>query len=308
MEYILGIDGGGTKTECVLIDETGRLLAWGRSGASNPMRTGIDRAIGNIQAAATDAILNATAESKETGTGGATKISRIVAGLAGTGQPEVSEKMRVLLEKAFPGASVKVCTDLDIALAAAGEGPAVVLVAGTGSAAIGRNGRGEIWRAGGQGRFYGDEGSAFDIGRKAVARAMKEKERQGTDSNLGKEILEQLGYAEWAEVQKRASAEPDAIFPQVFPIVAGAGDAGDSTAREILVQAAGDLAALVAVVADHLGTPREDLRISKTGGAVGRSVFFDEQVDAALKRALPHAQIGGLRMSPAEAAARAAKD
>jgi len=308
MEYILGIDGGGTKTECVLMDETGRLLAWGRSGASNPTRTGINRAIGNIQAAAMDAILNATAESKETGTGGATKISRIVAGLAGAGQPEMSEKMRVLLEKAFPGASVKVCTDLDIALAAAGEGPAVVLVAGTGSAAIGRNGRGEIWRAGGQGRFYGDEGSAFDIGRKAVARAMKEKERQGTDSNLGKKILEQLGYAEWAEVQKRASAEPDDIFPQVFPIVAGAGDAGDSTAREILVQAAGDLAALVAVVADHLGTPREDLRIAKTGGAVGRSVFFDEQVDVALKRALPHAQIGGLRMSPAEAAARAAKD
>jgi N-acetylglucosamine kinase-like BadF-type ATPase len=307
MDYVLGFDGGGTKTDCVLMDETGRLLAWGRSGASNPTRTGIDRAIGNIQAAATDAILNAAAESKETGTTVATKISRIVAGLAGTGQPEISDKMRVLLGKAFPGASIRVCTDLDIALAAAGEGPVVVLVAGTGSAAIGRNARGEIWRAGGQGRLYGDEGSSYDIGRKAVARAREERERQGTDSNLGKKILEQLGYANWAELQERSSAEPDEVFPHVFPIVAAAGEAGDSNAREILLHAARDLATLVAAVADHLGTPGEDLRIAKTGGALGRSVFFDAQVDAALKKALPHAQIGGLRMSPAEAAARAAR-
>jgi N-acetylglucosamine kinase-like BadF-type ATPase len=137
---------------------------------------------------------------------------------------------------------------------------------------------------------------------------MKEREEQGTDSHLGKKILEQLGYATWAELQKRASAAPDEVFPQVFPIVAATGDAGDSTARETLLHAASELAALVGVVADHLGTCGDELRIAKTGGAVGRSVFFDAQVDAALRRALPHAQIGGLRMSPAEAAARAARE
>jgi hypothetical protein len=63
----------------------------------------------------------------------------------------------------------------------------------------------------------------------------------------------------------------------------------------------------VQVVADHGAYGREETLIAKTGGTVGRSAFFDAQVDAALKRVLPQARIGGLRMSPAEAAARAAR-
>jgi hypothetical protein len=63
----------------------------------------------------------------------------------------------------------------------------------------------------------------------------------------------------------------------------------------------------VSAVAQHAGYGREEILIAKTGGTMGRSRFYDEQVDAALKRVLPHARIGGLRMSLAEAAARAAK-
>ena len=140
-----------------------------------------------------------------------------------------------------------------------------------------------------------------------VAKAAKEREERGTDSPVGLKILEQLGYASWQELQERANAQPDQVFPIVFPIVAAAADAGDPTAREILFQAADQLSCLVSAVAEHSSMGRENFRIVKTGGTVGRCAFLDAQLDAALKRVLPAAQIGGLRMSPAEAAARAAR-
>jgi N-acetylglucosamine kinase-like BadF-type ATPase len=219
----------------------------------------------------------------------------------------MKERMRASLAAAFPGAAVRIFTDLEMALAAAGEGPVIVLVAGTGSAAIGRNAQGQIWRTGGQGPRLGDDGSAFDIGSRAVARAMKEREQLGTDSTMGVKILEQLVCASWAELQQRAALQPDSVFPSVFPVVAAAADAEDPAAREILLQAASELSSLAHTISEHSGNGRENIRIVKTGGTVGRCAFFDMQLDTALKRVLPQPQIGGLRMSPAEAAARAAR-
>jgi glucosamine kinase len=299
MRSVLGIDGGGTKTECVLMDAAGKILARSFSGPSNPYRVGVESATREIEKAAELCLKEARVAQAE--------VAAIAAGLAGTGKPEMKEGMRASLAATFPGAAVNIFTDLEISLAAAGEGPVIVLVAGTGSAAIGRNAQGEIWRTGGHGPQLGDDGSAFDIGSRAVAKAMKEREQQGTDSMLGRKILEQCGCASWQELQQRAAAEPDSVFPSIFPIVAAAADAGDAGAREILLQAAGELSSLLNAVAEHSGQGREKIRIVKTGGTVGRSAFFDAQLDAALKRVLPQAQIGGLQMSPAEAAARAAR-
>ncbi len=299
MDYVLGFDGGGTKTECVLMDPAGKILARSFSGPSNPWRVGVESATCEIEKAADLSFEEARVARNV--------IVALGAGLAGTGNPELKERMHASLAGAFPGAAVSIFTDLEIALAAAGEGPVIVLVAGTGSAAIGRNAQGQIWRTGGQGPRFGDDGSAFDIGSRAVARAMKERDQHGKDSILGMKILEQLDYASWPELQEGATLQPDKVFPSVFPIVAAAADAGDTAAREILVQAAGELSSLVNAVAEHSGHGRENIMIVKTGGTVGRCAFFDVQLDAALKRVLPQAQIGGLRMSPAEAAARAAR-
>jgi glucosamine kinase len=299
MDYVLGFDGGGTKTECVLMDSSGKILARGIAGPSNPSRVGLESATGEIEKAAELCL--------QEGKIGRNAVEALAAGLAGTGKSEMKEGMRASLARSFPGAAVNIFTDLEMALAAAGEGPVIVLVAGTGSAAIGRDAQEQVWRTGGYGPLHSDDGSAYDIGSRAVSKAMKEREQRGMDSSLGKKILEQLGYPSWTELQERAALQPDKVFPLVFPVVAAGADEGDAEAREILVQAAGALSSLVSAVAEHAGYGREDILIAKTGGTVGRSRFFDEQVDAALKRVLPQARIGGLRMSVAEAAARAAK-
>jgi N-acetylglucosamine kinase len=299
MGYVLGFDGGGTKTECVLMDATGKFLARGVSGPSNPFRVGVESATREILKAAEVCLEEARVERNE--------VVAVGAGLAGTGKPDLKEGMRTALAAAFPGAAIKIFTDLETALAGAGEGPVIVLVAGTGSAAMGRNGQNEIWRTGGYGPRVSDDGSAFDIGSRAVARAMKEREERGADSDLGAKILQQFECTSWKELEERAALDADKIFPAVFPVVAVAADAGDLAAREILVHAAGELTALVIAVAEHSGMTRESIRILKTGGMVGRSAFFDAQLDAGLNKVLPQAQIARLRMAPAEAAARAAR-
>lgn len=281
------------------MDPTGKIIARSFSGPSNPYRVGVESATCEIEKAADLCLQEAQLRRNA--------VAALGAGLAGTGDPELQAGMRASLERAFPGAAVSILTDLEAALAAAGEGPVIVLVAGTGSAAIGRNAQGQIWRTGGQGPRLGDAGSGFDIGSRAVERAMKERERQGTDSVLGLKILEQLGYASWQELQQRATLQPDNVFPLVFPVVAASADAGDAAAREILLQAARELSSLVQAVAEHSGQGREKIMIVKMGGTVGRCAFFDKQLDAELKRVSPEAQISKLRMSPAEAAARAAR-
>ena len=299
MRYILGFDGGGTKTECVLMNSADQVLARTYAGASNPSRIGVESAARAVEQSAQLA-LGALGLPRSV-------ITAVGAGLAGTAKPDMKERMRGALQKCFPGAAVTILTDFEAALAAAGEGPAIVLIVGTGSAAFGRNVEGETTRAGGYGPSSSDHGSAYDIGKRAIAAAIQER-RSGSDSILGRQILLRLCCTEWPVVQHRAQTMPDEIFPPIFPVIAVAADSGDATAQEILVHAAQEVSSLVADVADRLHLREKEFLVAKIGGTIGRSRFFDAQIDAALKHIVPRAQIGRLRISPAEAAALAAKE
>jgi N-acetylglucosamine kinase-like BadF-type ATPase len=299
MRCFLGFDGGGTKTECVLMDESERILARSRSGPSNPLRVEPLVAVTALEEAALRALAAAGVDRSS--------LAALCAGLAGASRPEIADQVAATLASLFPAIPLKVCTDLDTSLAATGEGPAIVLVAGTGSAAVGRDALGRTARAGGNGPLLGDEGSAYDIGRRAVLSALRDRDRTGDDSALGKQILRQLGCPGWSEVQKRTSTAADAeLFPRVFPVVTVAAEAGDPTARTLLSDAARDLAALVKIVVTRLDLAKADFLLAKTGGTLGRSAFFDTQLDQLLRGIAPKARIGPLPMPPAEAAAHLA--
>jgi N-acetylglucosamine kinase len=296
MRCVLGFDGGATKTECVLLNEAGNILASGRSGASNPGQVGFERAIDELKKAGQVAMLEARVTPEA--------ISALCAGIAGVGATKAADRMRALLAVAFPGVAMKLCTDLEIALAATGAGPAIVLIAGTGSAAVGRGVNGEVSRVGGLGPQVGDQGSARDVGRKAAAAARLERDRSGEETALGKQLKRQLGVANWREFEVRISSNPlEQIYPQLFPVVANAADARDPIAREILRAAASDLAALVKKLAEDLHLQQVPFRLSKTGGMIGHCAFFDNELDSRLREAAPTAKIGLLPISPAHAAA-----
>jgi N-acetylglucosamine kinase-like BadF-type ATPase len=311
MRYVLGFDGGGTKTDCVLMDGSGAVLRRSQAGPSNPLRVGFGAAITAIREAARQAVAQAALP-------GSSSVAALCAGLAGAGPPESARKIRALLAAEFPQSMILICTDLDLALEAAGAGPAIVLIAGTGSAAIGRNATKESGRAGGYGSQIGDEGSAYDIGRRAVLTAMHENDRTAVNSLLGQRLLRELGCADWSEVKARAQAASDEVFPRLFSVVATVADwietpsetpaetAARNSARGILRAAAFDLGSLADNLAERLHLRSTRFIIAKTGGMIGRSKYLENQLDECLRSAFPLAEIGELRVSPAEAAARLA--
>ncbi|HLZ13140.1 MAG TPA: BadF/BadG/BcrA/BcrD ATPase family protein [Candidatus Acidoferrum sp.] len=292
----MGLDGGGTKTDCVVMEEGGRILGRGRGAASNPSRIGLEAAARGVRQAAEAALNHAGLKMEQ--------VTDICAGLAGVAAPERAAPMREMLSGFFAGRKFELCTDLDLALAAAGASSAIVLVAGTGSAAIGRNGVGRVARSGGHGPNNSDEGSAFSVGKRAVE-AVKSG-AGGSASALRARILEQLGVESAESISGLEGDAADAVYPRVFPIVANAAEEGDELARGLLHDAAKSLASLVKAVHAELGIAGMDFLLGKTGGMVGRSNYFDDMLDAELRRIAPQAKLEILRTPLAEVAARLA--
>jgi N-acetylglucosamine kinase-like BadF-type ATPase len=298
MRFVLGFDGGGTKTECVLMDEQRHVRASARSGPSNPMRVGFGGALVAICESGRAAMQNAQLSPSD--------ISVICAGLAGAAQPESQSRMQRLLETEFPGPLVHVCTDLDLTLEATGDGPAIVLIAGTGSSVVGRGLDGRIARVGGHGPLLGDEGSAYDVGRRAAISALREADLGKPNSPLTNKFLRELGIANLEDFHLHVYSGPDEVFPRIFPVVIAAANEGEFSARALLQEAANELASLISDMVTRLGLKSEKFLLVKTGGMVGRSAYFDQQLDERLHAVAPHAEFGTLVISPAEAAARLA--
>jgi N-acetylglucosamine kinase-like BadF-type ATPase len=262
------------------------------------MRVGFGGAVAAVSDAARLAILNAGISGGE--------VTSLCAGLAGTGHAESAQKMKRLLEEKFPGKMIRLCTDLDLTLEGIGAGAAIVLIAGTGSAAVGRDSQGHTGRVGGHGYLLGDEGSAYQVGQRAVKFALRHFERTGMDTSLGKRILAETGEPSWGELQVRINAGPDDVLPRLFPVVLQAAESGDAAARELLEECAVALADLVKDLAERLHLQSQEFLLAKTGGMIGRSPYFDERLDNRLRKIAPFAQFGELKMSPAEAAAHLA--
>jgi len=298
MRFVLGFDGGGTKTECVLMDEAGEVRAQGRSGPSNPMRVGFGGAFAAVCEAGRIAIQNAKLLPGD--------IRAVCAGLAGLAQPESQQKMARLLTEEYPGKVIQVCTDLDLTLKATGDRRAIVLIAGTGSGAVGRDLTGQVLRVGGHGPLLGDEGSAYDVGRRAAIAALREYDRDRPDSALAAKILSELGIANWEDFHLRVYSAPDEVFPRIFPIVTAAAEAGNSDARALLQDAAAELAGQVADLVEKLQLKSGKFLLAKSGGMVGRSAYFDKLLDDRLHVAAPYAEFGAPVMTAAEAGARLA--
>jgi N-acetylglucosamine kinase-like BadF-type ATPase len=298
-KYFLGFDGGGTKTECVLAGEDGRLITRSTGGPSNPVRAGYTRAWFSLSDAA-DAVL----KHEKINTG---HIRGICAGLGGAGRAGVARRAKAFFERGYPNAQVQVTTDLEIAVAAAfGNAEGIILIVGTGSAAFGRDAHGRTARAGGRGPWFSDEGSAFDIGRRSVQAVALAEEHRGPATVLSSRVLDFLQARNWDQLSEQIAKSPDSVFPKLFPLVAELAGNGDSVSSQILAGAAASLAALVACVAHELAWRDRPVPVAKIGGAYGRSKLFDSALDSELQRALPQAFDVPVRISPADAAVQMA--
>jgi N-acetylglucosamine kinase-like BadF-type ATPase len=175
----LGIDGGGFKTVFLLADHDGREIGRVQSGPSNWLSVGGDAAAAAIR----DGISRLKGPQPDA----------VCGGFAGAGRPEGREFYKTVLTPLFRNSRVRIESDAFIAyVGAIGLQPGVLLIAGTGSIAIGRKEDGSLIRAGGWGPHFGDEGSGFWIGREAVRSALKSRD-SGTESPFSLQLAGTLG-------------------------------------------------------------------------------------------------------------------
>jgi N-acetylglucosamine kinase-like BadF-type ATPase len=182
----------------------------------------------------------------------------------------------------------------------------VVLIAGTGSAAYGRNAAGETARAGGYGPWVGDEGSAFEIGRRSVGAVARARDQAAPITLLTEMIPAALDCADWDELTERIMKNPDGIFPALFSVVTEAANAEDSAAKEILFTSAIGLGNLAMIVVRRLGMKDEEFPVVKCGGVFGHSKMLDALLDSVVVSGALRAKVSRLEIPPAVGAARIA--
>jgi N-acetylglucosamine kinase-like BadF-type ATPase len=268
-QYFLGVDGGKSSTCALIGDRTGRVLSCGRSGPSNHVGEAEGKA--RFTSAIRDSLAAACAEA-----GLDTATVRFESSCLGfSGGP--ADKQAILKE-ILPSERTIVTHDALIALSGATAGePGLITIAGTGSIAFGRDAAGETARAGGWGFIFGDEGSGFDIVRQALRAALRFEEGWGPPTSLRPLLLDSTGARNVNELLHRFYTPefPRARIAGFAKLVDEAADNGDSTAREILNEAAQDLTALAAAVRNQLFDEGEPARVAYIGGVFRSSIVLE---------------------------------
>lgn len=281
--FVLGVDGGGTKTLCLAVAEDGTLLGRGEGGPANPYSYGMERSWQSI-ASAVDSALAEAATAVETGWSGT--AAAIYLGVSGVERPNDVAEVQARATTAGWAPEVLVSNDAVIALAAGlrGQGgPGVVVIAGTGSIVYGVDAAGRTARAGGWGPFLGDEGSGYDIGRRALIAVVRAHDGRGQPTELTDLARRELGFGQPEELITMAygrGGKPPLeryAVARLCGIVSLAAVHSDAVAVGILDDAARQLVEGVGAVAGRLGLGRGavELPVVATGGVfrIGGEVF-----------------------------------
>lgn len=240
------------------------------SGGSNMVRLG--------EAAARDAIAAAVRQACAVANISPAQVTRTCMGAAGAARPEIAAVVRRILAELVSG-EIEVVGDMVIAHEAVfGGGPGLIVIAGTGSIAYGRNAQGQTARAGGWGSAISDEGSGHWIGRAAVGAAMREYDQTEVAGLLLRGIWKSWGVATREQVAIAANASPSPDFAALLPMVLSAADVDDESARGILTEAGKELAGLAQVVVRRI-FDSADVPVATAGGVFlnsprVRDVFF----------------------------------
>jgi len=296
--HVLGIDAGGTKTVCLLADEDGHVLAEARGSGANLQSVGeleVEKVLHQVMEAAL-----AQHDVRPAAT---------CLGIAGVDRPGDAEAVRGIMRRIGFKTRTLVVNDALVALVAgAGDEPGVVVVAGTGSIAYGRNAAGQAARAGGWGYLLGDEGGGFWIGRAALSAVVRQFDGRGPATLLTGMVLQHMHLASpteliheiyYRDLQRHTIAGLAAL-------VQDATDAGDAVAAQILVRAGGELAAAAASVITRLGMRGEAFPIVLAGGIFRGVPWLMGDVASRLADVAPRSAVRLLDVEPAVGAVRLA--
>ncbi|MEK7398143.1 MAG: BadF/BadG/BcrA/BcrD ATPase family protein [Candidatus Poribacteria bacterium] len=290
MNYILGIDGGGTKTLAACADIDGNILGVGMSGGSNYHTVGLEKAIDAIKQAIEQAILKANINKSD--------ISIAYMGLSGAGR----EKDQIILTQAINNLAIAdeiiVKHDAFIALAGATAcKPGVIVIAGTGSMAFGVNQFNQESRSNGWGSILGDEGSAYYISQKALISTCRAYDGRGEKTALLEAIKRHFGLDDFSEIIYKVYGSSAQDIASLAPLVSQSADLGDEIAIEILKDAGRELALSAIAVIKNLCMD-EPIQVTTAGSVFSAGKILVTSFEETLKSYNPYVEIINPKFKP----------
>lgn len=267
MNYVIGIDGGGTKTHLKALDLRQKVVgeAWG--GASNLTALSTETVQENLRLLITEFY-------EQTGLSPKDCVS-VCLGTAGASSNTSQQELSAILADLFPGIPTLLTNDaLPILYSGTPTGCGIVLIAGTGSVCMARDLEGNLWRVGGWGHLIGDEGSGYHIACRMLSAVMRAYDGRGRQTVLTELLLRHLGLSSPMDLidyiyqsgnGKKELASLAVLCDEAFAL-------GDPAAKRIYEEAADSLFEMVATAAQKLSSDRSPVICVCAGSMVTKSL------------------------------------
>jgi len=276
--FIVGVDGGGTKTHAVITDKQGNILAEHFGGPSNFQIIGVEKAAETIFS-----LIRSCCKSVDAST---ENLFSVACGLTGAGRVGDQQRMaeglrRYARRKKSPLNNIIIESDARIALEGAFKGGAgIILIAGTGSIAFGKDEQERIHRVGGWGRILGDEGSGYYIGKLGVTAVTRHLDGRGEKTMLTKMIARKFGLTDQTAIIN-AVYKDGFDLASVAPLVMEAARKKDKVSTLIIEQAVIELAEHVRVASSKIlsstrSTVKSKVKLAFIGGLIANRTLLSE--------------------------------
>jgi N-acetylglucosamine kinase-like BadF-type ATPase len=285
--FVLGIDGGATKTLAALLDLGSGTLHLGQGGPSNEDAVGTRRAVQALLEAAEEAIGRAGIASG--------RLDAAVLALAGTDTDAVARNVR-----SERSGEWIVVNDVVAAWATATSArPGIGVISGTGSNVLGVGADGRAWRAGGWGQLLGDEGSGYWLGIESIKAALRDREDSGPQTALSDAAVEFFGVESVEALAARVYSQPlsKGAIAAFAKETAKHAARGDAVARALYERGAEQLGEQVAAVIRRTGLAGA-FPVGLIGSAFKAGAVFVEPLTRAVRELAPEAQVSVVEMAP----------
>jgi len=306
VKYVLGVDGGGTKTTAAIAAADGRVIAESTTGASNIISVGRKKAAENLNRVVSEAAEFAGIPD--------ILFSSSCFGFAGLNVDEDLEDYRDMVLNMKMGRHLDhkklfICNDTRIGLEAGSSAPnRIIIIAGTGSNCLGidQNGRQATWS--GWDYILSDEGSGYRVGVKALRAVTKAYDGRGRKTMLTGAVLEELKLKSETDIirwtyNKPFSKKRLGMFARV---VCSCAQKGDAVSRDILREEAGESVLSVTTVATKLGFEKKEFDLVFVGGLFKCAEFFKDIVMGKLQERFEMIRFTPLETKPVEGALKLA--
>jgi glucosamine kinase len=288
--FLMGVDGGATKTLAAVLDLRERTLYLGHGASSNPDAVGARAATKSLLGATDEAIGRAGIAREE--------LDAAVLAIAGTDTDAVAAHVR----ESRPKTWVVVNDVIGAWAAATGAQLGVGAISGTGSNVFGVGGTGpklRSWRAGGWGHVLGDEGSGYWLAVHSIRAALSDRERSGPETALSAAAVDFFGVGSVEALAALVYSKPLAKGEiAAFAIeTARVAHAGDAVALALYERAAAELGGQVTAVIERTGLV-DDFPVGLIGSAFKAGALFVAPLERAIRRVAPRARVAVVEMAP----------